>query len=86
MWRRFEEEEADQCVLREEFEPYSVVFDHQNGRLSQDNSYFGMFCAQIQWVSLVRPQALTMFRSFSMAYNRRAIADMADKWDVATEP
>ena len=37
MGRRIEVQEADRCVLREEFEPYSTVFDHENGRLSLNN-------------------------------------------------
>lgn len=40
MGRRIEEQEADRCVLREEFEPYSAVIEPKNGRLSPDNSYF----------------------------------------------
>ena len=28
------------CALREEFEPYSTVFDPENGRLSLNNSCF----------------------------------------------
>ena len=39
MGREIEEQEADRCVLREESEPYSAVFDPENGRLSPDNSY-----------------------------------------------
>ena len=39
MGRRIEEQEADRCVLREESEPYSAVFNPENGRLSPDNSY-----------------------------------------------
>ena len=38
--RRIEGQEADRCVLREEFEPYSAVFDPENGPLSLNNSYF----------------------------------------------
>ena len=38
--RRIEEQKTDRCVLREESEPYSAVFDPQNGRLSTENSYF----------------------------------------------
>ncbi len=38
--RRIEEQEADRCVLREDSEPYSVVSDPENTRLSPDNSYF----------------------------------------------
>jgi REP element-mobilizing transposase RayT len=38
--RRIEEQEAGRCVLREEFESYSTVFDPENGRLSLNNSYF----------------------------------------------
>ena len=40
MGRRIEEQEAGRCVLREEFEHYSTVFDPENGRLSLNNSYF----------------------------------------------
>jgi hypothetical protein len=40
MGRRIKEQEAGRCVLREEFEPYSTVFDPENGRLSLNNSYF----------------------------------------------
>ena len=54
--RRIEEQEADRCVLREEFEPYSAVFDHENGRLSTDNSYFWDVLCTDSVVSLVRPQ------------------------------
>lgn len=39
MGRRVEEQEADRCVLRENFEPYSAVFDPKNGCLSLNNSY-----------------------------------------------
>jgi REP element-mobilizing transposase RayT len=38
--KRIEEQEADQCVLREESEPYSAVFDHENRRLSPNNGHF----------------------------------------------
>ena len=38
--RRIEEQEADRCVLRGEFEPYSAVFDPENGCLSLNNSCF----------------------------------------------
>lgn len=39
MGRSIEEQEADRCVLREEFEPYSAVFDPENESLSPNNSY-----------------------------------------------
>lgn len=39
MGRRIEEQETGLCVLREEFEPYSGVFDPENERLSLNNSY-----------------------------------------------
>jgi putative transposase len=38
--RKIEEQEADRFVLREESEPYSVVFDPKNERLSPYNNYF----------------------------------------------
>jgi hypothetical protein len=40
MGRRIEEQEADRFVLREESEPYSVVFGPENKCLSPYNSYF----------------------------------------------
>jgi putative transposase len=38
--RRIEELEADRCLLKEEFEPYSAVIDPENECLSPNNSYF----------------------------------------------
>jgi hypothetical protein len=38
--RRREEQKVDRCVLREEFEPYSAIFDPENGRLSPNNNYY----------------------------------------------
>lgn len=51
MGRRIEAQEADRCVLREEFEPYSAVFDPESGRLSPNNRYFwDVLCADsIGW-------------------------------------
>lgn len=40
MGKRIEEQEADRCVLREKFEPYNAVIDHENECLSPNNSYF----------------------------------------------
>lgn len=38
--RRIEEQDADLCILKEEFEPYNAVFDPKIECLSPNNSYF----------------------------------------------